>query len=128
MAVKMCKEPVTELLQFAKQTVRGLNFALDADHGSGDVRKPAFLVQHQNPTSLRAGYEKELFPAVRGQFSETFVQEQRTDKELVSAGLLAEQLGLDLAEGFEHPVCFNEPLIEIVHALSVAFLNCGRIQ
>ena len=75
MAVKMSEQPVAEFLQLAKQTVRGLNFALDANGGPGDVRKTAFLVQHQHPISLRSRYEKELLPAVRGQFFETFVQE-----------------------------------------------------
>ena len=75
MAMKMSEQPVTKLLQLAKQIVRGLNFALDAHGCPGDVRKPAFLVQHQDLVSLRASYEKELLPAVRGQFFETFVQE-----------------------------------------------------
>jgi len=73
--VKMSEQPVTELLQLTKQTVCSLNFALDANGGPGDMRKPAFLVQHQRPVSLRARYEKELLLAVSSQFFETFVQE-----------------------------------------------------
>jgi hypothetical protein len=121
----MSQQPMAELLQLDKQSMRGVCISFNADNIPFLVLELNFLIQHEHPVDLQTGNEDELLVSVCGQVLEAFVEEIGADRIAPDRGI-RDWFGFSL-DSFQAVQEFAYLLNRSAQALHVArpALFCG---